>query len=506
MKLLAVELGIDDYVTFTGRVPDAELLAMLNTADVCVNPDVANEMNDKSTMNKIMEYMALGKPIVQFDLTEGRFSARTRPSMPRATTRTTSAAKIVELIDDPERRAGHGRLRAQARRERARVELRGAEAARRLRLPLRAPKPGMGPEERVPLKDAATFLLDECRMVLPGIQALFGFQLIAVFNERFAKELSRGEQCVHFVGDRARGVAIAIIMTPAAIHRRLGVRRVTERFLVVSTRLLLASMVPLALGIALDFYLIARLVVDDGIAGAARPRASRRLRVALGRDAPRHREADRPAALGRAQEDRREWAWRRSSCAAPLRAARRFAFTDGAHRASRPRGKREFFKVGSRERGGRCGARDAVVHERGAAMSLKFERDAERAERALPAREQQPSSDTTRISLGHAPHAEAAGGIAAAVMMLAMAIAHEHAIATKCTHWSAAASALREALRCIEPRYSWKPKVAPGCRTWRTIAALVEQGRSPASLKGRPTLPWGMRKGPCRSRARLETS
>ena len=67
MKALARELGVADYVTFTGRVPDAELLAMLNTADVCVNPDVANEMNDKSTMNKIMEYMALGKPIVQFD-------------------------------------------------------------------------------------------------------------------------------------------------------------------------------------------------------------------------------------------------------------------------------------------------------------------------------------------------------------------------------------------------------------------------------------------------------
>ena len=60
-----------DYVTFTGRVPDTSCLTMLNTADVCVNPDVANEMNDKSTMNKIMEYMALGKPIVQFDLTEG---------------------------------------------------------------------------------------------------------------------------------------------------------------------------------------------------------------------------------------------------------------------------------------------------------------------------------------------------------------------------------------------------------------------------------------------------
>ena len=76
MKRLAQVLGIADHVTFTGRVPDAEMLAMLNTADVCVNPDVANDLNDKSTMNKIMEYMALGKPIVQFDLTEGRYSAR----------------------------------------------------------------------------------------------------------------------------------------------------------------------------------------------------------------------------------------------------------------------------------------------------------------------------------------------------------------------------------------------------------------------------------------------
>ena len=59
---------------------------MLNTADVCVNPDVANEMNDKSTMNKIMEYMALGKPIVQFDLTEGRSRRRRPRSTPGATT------------------------------------------------------------------------------------------------------------------------------------------------------------------------------------------------------------------------------------------------------------------------------------------------------------------------------------------------------------------------------------------------------------------------------------
>lgn len=108
MKAYARELGVADHVTFTGRVPDQDLLEMLNTADVCVNPDVANEMNDKSTMNKIMEYMALGKPIVQFDLTEGRFSAGDSSLYASKNDTADMARKIVELIDDPERRARMG--------------------------------------------------------------------------------------------------------------------------------------------------------------------------------------------------------------------------------------------------------------------------------------------------------------------------------------------------------------------------------------------------------------
>lgn len=108
LKEMAVGLGVADYVTFTGRVPDAELLAMLNTADVCVNPDIANEMNDKSTMNKIMEYMALGKPIVQFDLAEGRFSAQRASLYAKRNDPADMAAKILELIDDPGRRAAMG--------------------------------------------------------------------------------------------------------------------------------------------------------------------------------------------------------------------------------------------------------------------------------------------------------------------------------------------------------------------------------------------------------------
>ena len=108
MRAYAEELGIADHVTFTGRVPDQALLEMLNTADVCVNPDVANDMNDKSTMNKIMEYMALGKPIVQFDLTEGRFSARDASLYAERNSHEDLAEKIVYLLDRPELRQQMG--------------------------------------------------------------------------------------------------------------------------------------------------------------------------------------------------------------------------------------------------------------------------------------------------------------------------------------------------------------------------------------------------------------
>jgi glycosyltransferase involved in cell wall biosynthesis len=110
MRLLAKHLGIADYVTFTGRVSDRELLDMLNTADVCVNSDWANAMNDKSTMNKIMEYMALGKPIVQFDLTEGRVSAGEASLYARANDPADMVAKILMLIDDPKLRAEMGAI------------------------------------------------------------------------------------------------------------------------------------------------------------------------------------------------------------------------------------------------------------------------------------------------------------------------------------------------------------------------------------------------------------
>ena len=108
LQAYAKGLGVEDYVTFTGRVSDQQMLEMLNTADVCVNPDVANEMNDKSTMNKIMEYMALAKPIVQFDLSEGRFSAQEASLYARRNDTKDLAEKILLLLDDQVKRKAMG--------------------------------------------------------------------------------------------------------------------------------------------------------------------------------------------------------------------------------------------------------------------------------------------------------------------------------------------------------------------------------------------------------------
>lgn len=108
VKKLATAFELDELVTFTGRVDDETLFTILSTADVCVNPDRPSTINDKSTMNKIMEYMALGRPIVQFDLTEGRVSAAEASLYARNTDTAEFGDKILELVDDPVRRGRMG--------------------------------------------------------------------------------------------------------------------------------------------------------------------------------------------------------------------------------------------------------------------------------------------------------------------------------------------------------------------------------------------------------------
>ena len=100
LKTMAAQMGIADRVEFTGRIGDAEVIDRLCSCDLCVNPDPLNPLNDVSTMNKILEYMALGRPVVQYDLREGRLSAAdaswyAEPNNPRDL-----AAKIGQLLDD----------------------------------------------------------------------------------------------------------------------------------------------------------------------------------------------------------------------------------------------------------------------------------------------------------------------------------------------------------------------------------------------------------------------
>jgi glycosyltransferase involved in cell wall biosynthesis len=107
---LADDLGLGDVVRFTGRIPDDELCTWLSTADVCLAPDPKNPLNDVSTMNKIMEYMALGRPIVSFDLVEARVSAGDAAVYAKPNDEIAFAQAIAGLLDDPERRAEMGRL------------------------------------------------------------------------------------------------------------------------------------------------------------------------------------------------------------------------------------------------------------------------------------------------------------------------------------------------------------------------------------------------------------
>jgi glycosyltransferase involved in cell wall biosynthesis len=114
LKKQCSDMDLDDCVEFTGRVSDAQMLEYLNTADVCVNSDTYNEMNDKSTMNKILEYMALGKPIVQFDLREGRYSAQEASLYAEQNDEQDMADKIMYLLDNSslrEKMGQYGRKR-----------------------------------------------------------------------------------------------------------------------------------------------------------------------------------------------------------------------------------------------------------------------------------------------------------------------------------------------------------------------------------------------------------
>lgn len=110
------------------------------------------------------------------------------------------------------------------------------------------------------VKDALQQTLDEARMVLPGVQALFGFQLIAVFSDGFERRLDEAERTLHLAAIALVTIAIALVMTPAAYHRQVEPRRATVSFLALASRLVSAAMLPLAAGLAIDLHLVARVI------------------------------------------------------------------------------------------------------------------------------------------------------------------------------------------------------------------------------------------------------
>jgi glycosyltransferase involved in cell wall biosynthesis len=128
LKNLVRELGLEETVTFTGRISDEDLRKHLSTASVCVSPDPENGLNEHHTMNKVLEYMAMGKPQVAFDLTETRRSADGAALYATPNNHEEMGEKILQLLDDPELRKqlgaiGRERIEASLGWEHTRTEL-----------------------------------------------------------------------------------------------------------------------------------------------------------------------------------------------------------------------------------------------------------------------------------------------------------------------------------------------------------------------------------------------
>src|SRR5205085_247824 len=112
-----------------------------------------------------------------------------------------------------------------------------------------------------PIRDKIQHVLTEARTVLPGAQALLGFQFISMFADAFEK-LPASSKTLHLVCLALVGLSIILLMTPAAYHRIVEQGEETEHFHRFSSRVLLASMLPLALGISGDFYVVLRKVTE----------------------------------------------------------------------------------------------------------------------------------------------------------------------------------------------------------------------------------------------------
>jgi hypothetical protein len=122
--------------------------------------------------------------------------------------------------------------------------------------------PSLHVQYRQSLGDQVNSIEQEARMVLPGIQALFGFQLIAVFNQGFKLSLTGREQILHLVALLLVAISSLLVLAPAAYHRQAN-HQISEHFVKMSSQFLAWAMAPLAAGICLDVYLVTEVVLQS---------------------------------------------------------------------------------------------------------------------------------------------------------------------------------------------------------------------------------------------------
>jgi Family of unknown function (DUF6328) len=123
--------------------------------------------------------------------------------------------------------------------------------------------PGPGPAEREPLSESISHTVEEARMLIPGVTAFLGFQLVAVFNNAFSEKLTRDEQLLHVAAMFLTLVALLMLLAPAAYHRQTESGWASQGFVNLSSRLITGATPLFALGMTIDFYLLVRAVTQS---------------------------------------------------------------------------------------------------------------------------------------------------------------------------------------------------------------------------------------------------
>ena len=120
-----------------------------------------------------------------------------------------------------------------------------------------------GEVKKLAIEDQLKHTLEEARIILPGIQALFGFQLVAVYDSRFSSALLLSEQRLHLFATALTAIAMGFALAPTAVHRQAEPYQVSEGLIRITSWCLTASLIPIVISISLDFYLLCRMIVHD---------------------------------------------------------------------------------------------------------------------------------------------------------------------------------------------------------------------------------------------------